>query len=133
MSLYLKGLGIGVDRTATYSEQLIERVRSLGDCLRYAERKDNQRLQAMSLRATAALLLEADNDELYMLLDAGDILEQLNRYQLGIDLLPIQLLSRAMQIFAANGCFYDMIECHRILASAYIRQGMYDESTILTA
>ena len=128
MSLYLKGLGIGVDRTATYSEQLIERVRSLGDCLRYAERKDNQRLQAMSLRATAALLLEADNDELYMLLDAGDILEQLNRYQLGIDLLPIQLLSRAMQIFAANGCFYDMIECHRILASAYIRQGMYDEA-----
>ena len=128
MSLYLKGLGIGVDRTANPAEQLVERARSLNDCLRYAERIGNQRLQAMSLRATAALLIEADAEELNALIDAGDILESVNSSQIQIELLPVQLLSKAMQIFAANGCIYDMIECHRILASAYIRQDKYEDA-----
>lgn len=128
MSLYLKGVGIGVDRTANPAEQLVERARSLNDCLRYAERIGNQRLQAMSLRATAALLIEADAEELNDLIDAGDILESVNSSQIQIELLPVQLLSKAMQIFAANGCIYDMIECHRILASAYIRQDKYEDA-----
>ena len=128
MSLYLKGVGIGVDRTANPAEQLVERARSLNDCLRYAERIGNQRLQAMSLRATAALLIEADAEELNALIDAGDILESVNSSQIQIELLPVQLLSKAMQIFAANGCIYDMIECHRILASAYIRQDKYEDA-----
>lgn len=128
LSLYLKGLGIGIDREATQEEQLTERARSLNDCLRYAERRGNQRLQAMSIRAMAALLLEADNEEQNILLESEDVLESINRYQLSIELLPVQLLSRSMQIFAANGCVYDMIECYRILAAAYIRQGNYYEA-----
>ncbi|MBR4302972.1 MAG: DUF5113 domain-containing protein [Bacteroidaceae bacterium] len=128
MSLYLKGLGIGVDRTAMPAEQLVERARSLNDCLRYAERIGNQRLQAMSLRATAVLLVEADAEEINLLIDAGDILESVNKSQIQIELLPVQLLSRAMQIFAANGCIYDMIECHRILASVYILQDKYEDA-----
>lgn len=120
MILYLRGLGAGMaDRHSRESQ--IDRATMLDDCYRYALRNNDSRLQAMSLRAIVTLLLE-DPEGSHILMDR---LESINRYGISAHLLPLQLISQAMQIFASNGCYYDMIECRRLLATIYNRDGKY--------
>ena len=123
---YMHGLGIGLE--AYGSEDLTsQRLRSLDNCLRSATRYNNVRMQALSISAICSLLLEFGPDQVL----AGvseDMLSRLNASDVQPELLPTQLALKALQLSASYGGQYEIIESERLLASCYIRRGLYEEA-----
>ena len=123
MYTYMHGLGIGVEENDIASYRL----RSLDNCLRSATRYNNVRMQALSISAICSLLLEYGTDNVLSGV-SGDMLSRLNASDVQPELLPTQLALKALQLSASYGGQYEIIECERLLASCYIKRGLYDEA-----
>ena len=133
MYTYMHGLGVGVE-AGTPGDMVAQRMRSLDNCLRSSVRYGNVRMQAMSISALCSLLLEYGTDQVLSVV-SDDMLARLNASDVQPELLPTQLALKALQLFASYGAQYEVIESERLLASCYIRRGMYAEAlgTLSTA
>ena len=126
MYTFMHGLGIGLEAYGL-DDMASQRLRSLDNCLRSAVRYGNVRMQAMSISAISALLLEYGPHNVLSGVSA-DMLARLNASDVTPDLLPTQLALKALQLSASYGGQYEIIECERLLASCYIERGLYDEA-----
>ena len=126
MYTYMHGLGIGLEAYGL-DDLASQRLRSLDNCLRSAVRYGNVRMQALSISAISALLLEFGPENVLSGVSA-DMLARLNASDVTPDLLPTQLALKALQLSASYGGQYEIIECERLLASCYIERGLYDEA-----
>ena len=123
---YMRGLGIGLDSYGL-EDAVLQRLRSLDNCLRGAVRYNNMMMQAQSISAICSLLLEYGTDNVLSGV-SDDMLARLNASDVHPELLPTQLALKALQISASYGGQYEIIECERLLASCYIERGLYDEA-----
>ena len=123
---YMRGLGIGVE-SGSIDELVAQRLRSLDNCLRGAVRYNNVRMQALSISAICSLLLEFGPDRVLAGV-SDDMLSRLNASDVQSDLLPTQLALKSLQLSAAYGGQYEIIESERLLASCYIQRGLYEEA-----
>ena len=126
MYTYMHGLGVGIDADSP-EEMASQRLRSLDNCLRSSVRYGNVRMQALSISALCSLLLEYGTERVLSVV-SDDMLARLNASDVQPELLPTQLALKALQLFASYGAQYEIIESERLLASCYIRRGMYAEA-----
>ena len=126
MYTYMHGLGIGLEAYGL-EDMASQRLRSLDNCLRSATRYNNVRMQALSISAICSLLLEYGTDKVLSGV-SDDMLSRLNASDVQPELLPTQLALKALQLSAAYGGQYEIIECERLLASCYIQRELYDEA-----
>ena len=126
MYTYMHGLGIGLEAYGP-DDMASQRLRSLDNCLRSATRYNNVRMQALSISAICSLLLEYGVENMLSGV-SGDMLSRLNASDVQPELLPTQLALKALHLSASYGGQYEIIENERLLASCYIKRGMYREA-----
>lgn len=123
---YMSGLGIGLEAD-NLDELVSQRLRNLDNCMRGSVRYGNLRMQALSIGAICALMLEFGTDMVLMDM-SDDMLARLNASGVQPELLPTQLAVKSLQLSAQYGGQYEMIEAERLLASCYLERGLYQDA-----